>query len=110
MCRYRLDVDSTELNLCFLHTGTVAVAQATLANWLCDFAVSESFLAMTDALGEAGTFGLYAALSAIGVVVIYLFLPETAGLRLEGIDAAFQQPMMVRRPGGDPAPIRLVEE
>jgi hypothetical protein len=62
---------------------------ATCVNWCCNLAVSVSFLSLLETAGAAGTFALYAAVAGVGVVALYLTMPETAGLPLEAIHALF---------------------
>ena len=53
------------------------VACALLAN---------RFPAMNDALGAHGAFWLFGAISVLGFMVIYRYLPETKGKSLEDIE------------------------
>jgi sugar porter (SP) family MFS transporter len=69
-----------------------AVAVATAANWGAAFLVSEFFLTLVDAIGEAGTFALFALFCAIGGVWIYRRVPETSGRSLEQIEALWETP------------------
>jgi sugar porter (SP) family MFS transporter len=69
-----------------------AVAVATAVNWGAAFVVSEFFLTLVDAIGEAGTFALFALFCAVGGVWIYRRVPETKGRSLEQIEALWQTP------------------
>ena len=42
-----------------------------------------------DALGQAGTFWLFASVCAVGVIFVAVFVPETKGLSLEEIEKKF---------------------
>ena len=42
--------------------------------------------------------------------MIYCFLPETAGLKLEGIEALFSRPLRPPVSGGGVRPMRLAED
>lgn len=64
-----------------------AVALATAVNWGAAFVVSQSFLTLTDALGEPATFGLFAACCAAGFAWTWRRVPETKGRSLEQIQA-----------------------
>ena len=59
------------------------IAIGTVANWLADYAVVGTFLSLTKAIGEAGSFALYAGINAAAVVFVYLLVPETRGMALE---------------------------
>ncbi|XP_041024679.1 inositol transporter 4 [Juglans microcarpa x Juglans regia] len=59
---------------------------AAMANWTSNLIVSMTFLSLTEALGSWATFLLYAGCSFIGLIVIFLVVPETKGLPLEEIE------------------------
>jgi sugar porter (SP) family MFS transporter len=69
-----------------------AVAVATAVNWGAAFVVSEFFLTLVDAIGEAWTFCLFAIFCVVGGVWIYRHVPETKGRSLEQIEALWQAP------------------
>ena len=69
---------------------SVCVAQATALFWLSNFVVSLTFLTLSDVLGSAGTFYLYAAIVAVGFFFVFFLLPETSGLSLEQIQNIFK--------------------
>lgn len=71
---------------------STAISVATMMNWTCNLVVSMTFLTMTDELGQPWTFGLYAGLSALGLVFILLLVPETKGSNLEDVEKLFQRP------------------
>ena len=59
---------------------------AAVSNWSSNLLVSETFLTLTNALGTAGTFLLFAGFSTIGLIAIYRLVPETKGLPFEDIE------------------------
>ncbi|KAL2932259.1 Inositol transporter 4 [Bienertia sinuspersici] len=59
---------------------------AAVANWSSNLIVSETFLTLTEALGSAGTFLLFAGFSIVGLVSVYFLVPETKGLPMEEIE------------------------
>ncbi|MCU0652309.1 MAG: sugar porter family MFS transporter [Candidatus Omnitrophica bacterium] len=63
-----------------------AMSLATVANWGFNMLVAATFLTLTEKLGKAGTFWLFAALSVVGIAFCYLFVPETKGFTLEEIE------------------------
>ena len=63
-----------------------AMAIATAALWIADFAVSLTFPIIADKFHETSAFGLYAAMCLIDVVFIWRVLPETKGKSLEEIE------------------------
>jgi predicted MFS family arabinose efflux permease len=67
-----------------------AVAIATAANWGAAFLVSQSFLTLTDAIGTAGTFWLFAIAGVFAFVWIWFRVPETKGRTLEEISEIWE--------------------
>ena len=67
-----------------------AVAVATAVNWGAAFLVSEFFLTLVGAIGESGTFGLFAIFCVVGGVWIYRRVPETKGRSLEQIESLWE--------------------
>lgn len=59
---------------------------AAVSNWISNLIVSETFLTLTEAIGSAGTFLLFAGFSTIGLVFIYFLVPETKGLQFEEVE------------------------
>lgn len=59
---------------------------AAMANWSSNLVVSMTFLSLTEALGSWATFLLYAAFSFIGLIAIFLLVPETKSMPLEQIE------------------------
>ena len=47
------------------------------------------FYSLVESLGRSSTFVLYAVLSTIGCVILYLKLPETRGVSLEEVEQLF---------------------
>ncbi|XAR49742.1 hypothetical protein NMG60_11033031 [Bertholletia excelsa] len=64
---------------------------AAVANWVSNLVISLSFLTLTVALSPAGTFLLFAGFCFIGLVLIYLIVPETKGLQYEEIEKILQE-------------------
>ena len=62
------------------------VAVATAANWGSAFLVSQFFLSLTESIGQAATFWLFAFFSVVAFVWIKLRVPETKGKTLEEIE------------------------
>ncbi|EPS58962.1 hypothetical protein M569_15849, partial [Genlisea aurea] len=73
---------------------------AAVANWVSNLIVSESFLTLTEAVGSAGTFLLFAGFSAVGTVFIYLLVPETKGLAFEEVEKMLEKGFRPRLPCG----------
>ena len=69
--RHQLSTVSTSFNLC------------------CAFLVVRTFPEMSDAMGLAGVYALYAACSLAAVVFVFFALPETKGRTLEEISQLF---------------------
>ncbi len=69
-----------------------AMAIATFALWLADFAVSLSFPVIADTLKESFAFWMYAGMCVLNFAVIAAFLPETKGRSLEEIERRWARP------------------
>lgn len=67
---------------------------AAVANWCSNLLVSETFLTLTEALGSAGTFLLFAGFSFLGLVGIFFLVPETKGLQFEEVEKLLQEGFM----------------
>ncbi|KAL0450786.1 UNVERIFIED_CONTAM: Inositol transporter 4 [Sesamum latifolium] len=64
---------------------------AAVANWSSNLVVSETFLTLTDHLGSSGTFLLFAGFSVIGLVAIFLLVPETKGLQFAEVEKLLEK-------------------
>ena len=71
---------------------STGIAIATSVNWIFNLIVSLTFLTIADALGQPTTFGVYAGLGFIGLILFFLFVPETKGTKLEEVEQLFQRP------------------
>jgi sugar porter (SP) family MFS transporter len=58
---------------------------STLANWVGNFAVSQSFLGLVERLGSPATFGAYAALCIVTIIFVRAMVPETKQELLEQV-------------------------
>ncbi len=76
---------------------------ATMANWGANFVVTISFLTLLSAIGNAGTFFLFAFLSAAALVYFQWQVPETKNRSLYDIERDLD--LAVRRSPG-PYPSR----
>ncbi|MHA7098194.1 sugar porter family MFS transporter [Priestia aryabhattai] len=68
----------------------MGMGMAVFCLWLCNFLVGLFFPVLMDGFGISGTFFLFAAFSALGIIFVAKFLPETRGLSLEQIEANFK--------------------
>jgi MFS family permease len=64
-----------------------AMSIAVTSLWLACFILTYTFPILNARLGSAGTFGLYAAICAAGLVFVVAKLPETKGKTLERIES-----------------------
>ena len=64
-----------------------AMSVATVANWGANLLVAVTFLTLTQVLGRAGTFWLYAVVALVAWVFAFRLVPETKGKTLEEIEA-----------------------
>mmetsp|Transcript_44502 Transcript_44502/g.123177 ORF Transcript_44502/g.123177 Transcript_44502/m.123177 type:complete len:530 (+) Transcript_44502:95-1684(+) len=81
------------------------ISISTGMNWAMNFIVSQTFLTLATALSTYkddpgthpnGVFFLYAQISVIGLVCLWLWMPETKGLTLEQIGQLFTSPEEAR--------------
>ncbi|XP_048137818.1 probable polyol transporter 4 [Rhodamnia argentea] len=69
-----------------------AAALGAAGNRVCSGLITMSFLSVSRAITVAGTFFVFAALSAASVAFVYSHVPETRGKSLEQIESLFQNP------------------
>ncbi|KAK3404661.1 hypothetical protein EUGRSUZ_K00968 [Eucalyptus grandis] len=69
-----------------------AAALGAAGNRVCSGLITMSFLSVSRAITVAGTFFIFAALSAASVAFVYVHVPETRGKSLEQIETLFQNP------------------
>ncbi len=67
-----------------------AMSVGTVANWSANLIVALSFLTLTQVLGKAATFWLYAAVTVGAWFFAFFLVPETKGKTLEEIEAHFR--------------------
>ena len=64
---------------------------AAVSNWCSNLIMSETFLTLTQAVGSAGTFLLYAGFSLVGLGFIFMLVPETKGLPIEEVEKMLEK-------------------
>ena len=64
-----------------------AMSAAAAANWGANFLVTISFLTLLNAITNAGTFFMFAFLTAVALIYFWRRVPETTGLQLDDISA-----------------------
>jgi sugar porter (SP) family MFS transporter len=69
-----------------------AMSVATMANWGANFVVTISFLTLLSAIGNAGTFFLFAGLSIVALAYFRWQVPETKNRSLQEIERDLDQP------------------
>jgi sugar porter (SP) family MFS transporter len=69
-----------------------AMSIATMANWGANFVVTISFLTLLSAIGNAGTFFLFAALSITALTYFQRKVPETKNRSLQDIERDLDVP------------------
>ncbi|EDW70801.1 facilitated trehalose transporter Tret1-2 homolog isoform X1 [Drosophila virilis] len=58
---------------------------AGTTNWVLAFVVTKTFKNLNDGLGNGGTFWLFAGVTLVGVIFVFLAVPETKGKSLNEI-------------------------
>jgi sugar porter (SP) family MFS transporter len=69
-----------------------AMSVATMANWGANFVVTISFLTLLSAIGNAGTFFLFAGLSIVALAYFQRQVPETKNRSLQDIERDLDLP------------------
>jgi sugar porter (SP) family MFS transporter len=69
-----------------------AMSLATMANWGANFVVTISFLTLLSAIGNAGTFFLFGALSLVALIYFQMQVPETKNRSLQEIERDLDLP------------------
>jgi sugar porter (SP) family MFS transporter len=81
-----------------LRLRSKAAGIGTMANWLFNFIVSLTFLTLLVALGQSGTFFLYAGIGVLTLIFVYFLVPETKGKTLEDIEEGWRKRAGVEEP------------
>uniref|UniRef100_A0A1A9WSP4 Major facilitator superfamily (MFS) profile domain-containing protein n=1 Tax=Glossina brevipalpis TaxID=37001 RepID=A0A1A9WSP4_9MUSC len=63
----------------------VAGSIAGTSNWVLAFIVTKTFVNMKEALGSGQTFWLFAGITVVGAIFVFLLVPETKGKSLNEI-------------------------
>jgi SP family galactose:H+ symporter-like MFS transporter len=63
------------------------VSMATAIVWFSNFLVGLAFLPVADAIGDGGTFWIFAAVCVVGFVFVDRYVPETKGRTFSEVDA-----------------------
>jgi sugar porter (SP) family MFS transporter len=74
-----------------LQVRGTAMSFATIANWSANFVITLAFLGLVAALGQTGTFWLFAAIGIVAFIFTLRLVPETKGLTLEQIESHFKR-------------------
>ncbi|XP_050412527.1 proton myo-inositol cotransporter [Patella vulgata] len=67
-------------------TGT---SIATAVNWILNLIISFTFLTLTETITKHGTFWLYGSFCVLGIIFVFIFVPETKNLSLEEVELMF---------------------
>lgn len=67
-----------------------AAAVGAVGNRVCSGLVAMSFLSVSRAISFGGTFLVFSVISALSVLFVYTFVPETKGKSLEQIELLFK--------------------
>ena len=85
--------------------GGQEMSVATMANWGANFVITVSFLTLLSAIGNAGTFFLFAGLSIVALVYFQQQVPETRNRSLQEIERDLDLPERLEpRGAGSPKP------
>jgi len=78
-----------------------ALSLSTATNWISNLIVSLTFLSLVGAIGRPLTFVLYAGLTSLAGIILYFYLPETKGVKLEEAGGLFEREGSRARGQGD---------
>lgn len=59
-------------------------------NWICNAGVAATFLSLVNTITPAGTFLLYAFITSVSYVGLYIWYPEVTGIPLEEVHRIFE--------------------
>jgi MFS transporter, SP family, galactose:H+ symporter len=83
-----------------------AMSLATVSNWGFNLIVSATFLDLVIAVGNTGTFLIYAALSLVALAFVVVMVPETKGHSLEKIELDMERANVSLQPELEGATVR----
>ena len=75
------------------------ITVSTTTNWIANMIVGATFLTLLNTLGNAPTFGLYALLNLVFIVLTLWLIPETKNVSLEHIERNLMQGKKLRHIG-----------
>jgi MFS transporter, SP family, galactose:H+ symporter len=78
------------------------VSVATAFNWLAAWAVSQTFLSLTNAIGQSATFWMFAGFCLLAFLWIARYVPETKDRTLEQIQEMWSERLDDPPPALDP--------
>ena len=74
-----------------------AMSAATVSNFGFNFIVVLSFLPLLNLIGNAATFWMFAGITALSMIFVYFFVPETKGISLEKIEKNWKNGVSARK-------------
>ncbi|KAH0608350.1 uncharacterized protein H6S33_001484 [Morchella sextelata] len=74
-----------------LHLRDIGMSWSTSVTWFFNFLVAMTLPLCLKHMGQQGTFGYYAGWNVIGFFLIFMYVPETKGKTLEGLDKVFRR-------------------
>ncbi|KRZ79667.1 Proton myo-inositol cotransporter, partial [Trichinella papuae] len=73
----------------------------TFNNWIFNLLTALTFLTLSKKITRQGVFFMYAGLMTLGLVLLYLLMPETKGVSIDNIESILEGPWIYKKSSND---------
>ncbi|OUC40827.1 putative transporter, major facilitator family protein [Trichinella nativa] len=70
----------------------------TFSNWIFNLLTALTFLTLSKKITRQGVFFMYAGWLTLGLVLLYLLMPETKGVSIDNIESVLEGPWIYKKP------------